>query len=49
MESFKEWRIRFDEERRREVEKVGKGKEVAATTSNRLTGELLGYSLTTDI
>ena len=48
MESFKEWRTTFDEERRREVEKAGKGKEGAATTSRRLTGEK-GYSLTTDI
>ena len=39
VESFKEWRTTFDEERRREVEKSGKGKEGAATTSHRLTGE----------
>lgn len=37
MESFREWRMRFDEERKRAKESSGKGKESSQTTA-RLTG-----------
>ena len=44
VESFREWRVRFDEERRRVKESSGKGKESSQATA-RLTGDCTSVAL----
>lgn len=44
VESFREWRVRFDEERRRAKESSGKGKESSQATA-RLTGDCISVAM----